>query len=133
MAQDDAMGTLKGVLLASAVVQLFYGFVLLFIPATYLTFTGANTVELGWLRWPGGILIAVGIGTYRVSHTPAKQDVFVTTVILGNLLAGLAMLYTWLAGEYSGNTVSIIAAPTVITLAIAALLWWARGKVKNIL
>jgi hypothetical protein len=132
MAQNNGAKTLKVVLVIFAIVSLVYGLCYLLIPGVLLAMSGGNPVDLGWLRWPGGILIALGIGALLVRRDPTKQGVFVTTISLGTLLAGLALLYSWIVHEYSAAT-WFIALPAIIVLIVSALLWWGRQKAKGIL
>ena len=132
MAQDNATKPLKVVLVIYAIVSLVYGLSLFFIPGVLAKMPGGHPVDLGWLRWPGGVLIALGIGALLVRRDPAKQGVFVLTISLGTLLSGLGILYSWIVHEYSGAT-WFIALPTIIVLALSALLWWGRQKAKGIL
>ena len=132
MTQNNATKTLNVVLVISAVVSLVYGLCYLLIPGVLAKISGGNPVDLGWLRWPGGILISLGIGALLVSRDPTKQGVFVTTISLGTLLTGLALLYSWILHEYSAAT-WFIALPTIIVLVVSALLWWSRQKAKGIL
>ena len=132
MAQNNGTKTLKVVLVIYAIVSLVYGLGFFLIPGVLAKIAGGSPVDLGWLRWPGGILIALGIGTLLVSRDPAKQGVFVITVSLGTLLAGLGLLYSWIVHEYSAAT-WFIALPAIIVLVVSALLWWSRQKAKGIL
>ena len=132
MAKQKGATMLKVVLVIYAVVVLIYGLSFFFIPGVLGDMTGGNPVDYGWLRWPGGVLIALGIGALLVMRKPAKQGVFVTTIALACSLAGLAMLYSWIMTEYSG-AVWFIAMPTIIILVLAVLLWWSRVQAKKIL
>ena len=132
MAKQQGATMLKVALVIYAIVVLVYGLSFFFIPGLYVDMAGANPVDNSWLRWAGGVLIALGIGALVVMRKPAKQGVFVTTIALGTSLAGLALLYSWIAHEYSGAT-SFIAVPTIIILALAVLLWWSRAQAKKIL
>jgi hypothetical protein len=132
MAKQQGATMLKVVLVIYAIVVLVFGLSFFFIPGLYVDMAGANPVDYGWLRWPGGVLIALGIGALVVMRKPAKQGVFVTTIALGTSLAGLGLLYSWIAHEYSGNPGSI-AVPTVILLILAVLLWWSRIRARTIL
>jgi len=132
MAQKNGTKTLKVVLVIYAIVVLVYGLGLFFIPGALAKISGANPVDLGWLRWPGGLLIALGIGALLALRDPAKQGVFVITISLGTLLAGLGLLYSWIVHEYSAAT-WFIALPTIIVLVVSGLLWWSRQKAKGIL
>ena len=132
MANDNGAKTLKVVLVIYAIVVLVYGLFFFFIPGVLASIAGGNPVDLGWLRWPGGILIAFGIGALLVRRNPAKQGIFVLTISLGTLLSGLALLYSWIVHEYSAG-MWFIALATIVVLVVSALLWWGRQKAKAIL
>ena len=132
MAQDDNVKTLKVALIVSAVISFVYGFGFLFVPGLLVSLSGGNPVEFGWIRWPGGVIIALGIGCLMVYSKPEKQGIFVTTMALSTLFAGLAMLYSWIIQEGSG-AIWFTALPTCILLVLSGLLWWGRGQAKGIL
>jgi hypothetical protein len=132
MTDNNGAKTLKVVLVIYAVVVLVYGLCFFFIPGVLANISGADPVDSGWLRWPGGILIAFGIGALLVRRDPAKQGIFVLTISLGTLLSGLALLYSWIVREYSAGT-WFIALATIVVLIVSALLWWSRQKAKAIL
>jgi len=132
MTQNNSTKMLRVALLISAIVSLVYGLGFFLIPGILVTISKGNPVDFGWLRWPGGILISLGIGALLASRNVAKQGVFVTTISLGYLLAGLGLLYSWLLNEYSAAT-WFIALPTIVVLVVSALLWWGRQGAKDIL
>ncbi len=132
MAQDDNVKILKVALIVSAVISFVYGFGFLFVPGLLVSLSKGNPVEFGWLRWPGGIIIALGIGALMVYSKPEKQGIFVTSMALATLFGGLGMLYSWIMQEASGAT-WFTALPTCILLVLSALLWWGRGQAKGIL
>lgn len=132
MTQNNSTKMLRVVLLISTIVSLVYGLGFFLIPGILVTISKGNPVDFGWLRWPGGILISLGIGALLASRNVAKQGVFVTTISLGYLFAGLGLLYSWLLNEYSGAT-WFIALPTIVVLVVSALLWWSRQRAKDIL
>ena len=132
MAQDDNVKILKVALIVSAVTSFVYGFGFLFVPGLLVSLSKGNPVEFGWIRWPGGVIIALGIGALMVYSKPEKQGIFVTSMALATLFAGLGMLYSWIMQEYSGSAWSI-ALPTCILLVLSGLLWWGRGQAKGIL
>ena len=132
MAQNDNVKVLKFSLIVFAVISLVYGLGFLFVPGLLVSLSGGNPVEFGWLRWPGGIIIALGIGCLMVSSKPEKQGIFVTTMALVTLFAGLGILYSWIMQEYSGAT-WFMALPTCLMLVLSALFWWGRGQAKGIL
>ena len=132
MAQNDDVKTLKITLIILAIISFVYGIGFLLFPNILVSLSKGNPVDLAWLRWSGGIIIALGIGSLMVYSKPEKQGIFVTTVALSTLLAGLGMLYSWIMQEGSG-AIWFTALPTCILLALSCLLWWSRGKAKGIL
>ncbi|GAG80431.1 unnamed protein product, partial [marine sediment metagenome] len=73
MAQNDDVKVLKVVLIIAAVSAFVYGFGLLFVPGLLVKLGGTNPVEFGWLRWMGGLAIALGIGCLMVSSKPENR------------------------------------------------------------
>jgi hypothetical protein len=132
MAQNGEVKVLKFSLLVAALVSLVYGLGYLFAPAMVVKLTGGSPVDFGWLRWAGGVLIALGIGALMVFSKLEKQGIFVLTAALAHLLAGLGMLYSWIMHECSGAT-WFVAISTCLTLVLSALLFWGRSKAKGIL
>ncbi len=132
MAQNGEVKVLKFSLLVAALVSLVYGIGYLFAPAILANLKGGNPVEFGWLRWSGGVIIALGIGALMVSSKPEKQGIFVTSMTLVTLFTGLGMLYSWIMQEFSAAT-WFIALSTCLALGLSVLFWWGRGKAKGIL
>jgi hypothetical protein len=132
MAQNDNVKVLKVTLIILAVISFVYGFCFLFVPGLLVSLSKGNPVELGWLRWPGGVIIALGIGSLMVSSKLEKQGIFVTSMALSTSFSGLGMLYSWIMKEGSG-AIWFTALPTCILLALSGLLWWGRGQAKGIL
>ena len=132
MAQNDNVKVLKFSLIILAVIFLVYGFGFLFVPGLLVKLSGGNPVEFSWLRWSGGVIIALGIGALMVFSKTEKQGIFVTSMALATLFAGLGMLYSWIMQEYSGAT-WFMALPTCLALVLSGLLWWGRGQAKGIL
>ena len=132
MAQNENVKTLKIALIIFAVISFVYGFGFLFVPGILVSLSKGNPVDFGWLRWPGGVIIALGIGSLMVYSKPEKQGIFVTSIALSTLFAGLGMLYSWIMQEGSG-AIWFTILPTCILLALSCLLWWGRGKAKGIL
>jgi len=132
MAQNDDVKVLKFALIILAVSAFVYGFGFLFVPGILVKLSGGNPVEFGWLRWSGGVVIALGIGALMASSKPEKQGIFVTSMALATLFAGLGNLYSWIMQEYSG-AIWFTALPTCLLLVLSGLLWWGRGKAKGIL
>jgi hypothetical protein len=67
-----------------------------------------------------------------VYSKPEKQGIFVLSIALGYLLAGLGLLYSLIMHEYSGAT-WFLAMHTCLILVISVLLFWGRSKAKGIL
>ena len=132
MAQSNNIKLLRVVLVILAVVSIIYGLGFLIVPGILVALSGGNPVEFGWLRWSGGIIIALGIGALQVFRKPEKQGIFVFMSALSTLLAGLGLLCSWIMNEYSGSTM-FIAVPTILLLVISCLLWWGRQQAKGIL
>ncbi len=132
MTQNDDVNVLKVALIILAVISFVNGFGLLFVPGILLKSIGANPVEFGWLRWSGGILIALGIGALMVYNKPEKQGIFVTSMTLTTLFGGLGSLYSLIMQEFSAAT-WFIASITCLLLILSCLIWWGRGQAKDIL
>lgn len=132
MAQNDDVKVLKFSLMIAAIVSLVYGLGYLLIPGALVKLSGGNLVDASWLRWSGGVIIALAIGALMVHSKPEKQNIFVTIMALAHLLSGLGLLYSWIMQEYSGST-WFIAVPTCLVLILSALLFWGRSQAKGIL
>ena len=132
MAENKNSLLLKVSLVSSAIVALVYGLCLVFIPEFMMKLSGAEPIDSGYLRWPGGIVTALGIGTLLVLRNPKNQGIFVTTIALVMLFAGLAMLYSMITFKEDYN-VWYDALPTTLLLLISAMLWWSLLKAKDIL
>ena len=132
MAEKNNSLALKIALIIFIVMALVYGLCYFFVPDFLVKLSGGEPVYHGWLRWSGGVLIALGIGAIFVLRKPQGQGIFVTTIALGSLLTGLALLYAWITLEEGAN-VWFTAVPTIGTLVLAILLWWGRSQAKDIL
>jgi len=132
MTEKSNSEILKIALLIYAVVCLIYGLGFFIVPDSLVELSGGAPVYHGWLRWSGGVIIALGIGAILTYLKPKGQGIFVTTIAIGSLLAGLAMLWSWINIEEGAN-VWFTALPTIVLLAMSGLLWWSRQKAKNIL
>jgi len=131
MSQNNNSTLLKTTLIIYAIVCLVYGIGFVLVPQVLVDLSGGEAAASAWLRWPGAVLIALGIGAIMVNRNPTHQDPFVVTVALGTLLTGLTLLYALFferAGEFWFTAV-----PMIINLVISALLWWGRTKSTNIL
>ena len=123
---------LKVVVLIYAIVALVYGLCFLLVPDFLVNMSGGEPVFHGWLRWAGGLCVALAIGSLMVMQKPKNQGIFVTTIALGSLLSGLALVFAWIKIEEGAN-VLFTALPAILLLVISGLLWWGRQKAKDIL
>ena len=131
MKQAKNLQVLKAALILYAVLALVYGVIYLFIPEAYVKSTGSDPVPSAWIRWIGGILIALGIGAIMVFRKPLKQGIFIAMSAIGTLIAGLTDLYS-LFFESVGNTWSSLA-PAILLLILSALLWISLKQAQTIL
>lgn len=115
------------------VIALLYGFVYLVIPQVEVKASGSDPVPSGWLRWSGGILIALGIGAVMVLRNPAGQGIFITTMALGTLLCGLALLYTVLFEFTGAGNIMHTLIPAIVNLILSALFWISLKQAKELL
>ena len=132
MAENKNSEFLKVILIIYAVVCLVYGIGYLFVPDFLVNMSGGQPVFHGWLRWSGGVIIALGIGAILVYLNPQNQGIFVTTITLGSLLCALALLWAWISLE-EGVNAWFTALPTIIMFVLTILLWFSRAKAKEIL
>jgi hypothetical protein len=132
MAENKNVGFLKVVLLIYAIVCIIYGIGYMLVPDSLVNMSGGQPVFHGWLRWSGGVLIALGIGAILVYINPLSQGIFVTTIALGCFLCGLGLLWALINREEGGKLWFTIL-PTIIVFALSGLLWWGRSKAKEIL
>lgn len=129
---EEAGSLLKWSLRIYGIMGMIYGVVFLFFPGGYIAFSGSEPVAYVWMRWPGGMLIAYGMGIFLLSRRPAGQGLFVTTAASAASLMALALGYSMLVGEYTSRFSSILVATTINVVA-AAFLWYAKGQSKEIL
>ena len=132
MAENKNPLLLKIILIIFAIVALVYGLCYFFITDFLVKLYRSEPVFHGWLRWSGGMLIALGIGSILVVCRPEKQDAFVITIALGCLLSGLALIYAWITAV-EGTAIWFTAVPAILTLVLSALLWWSRYQSREIL
>ena len=108
MAQNTEVKVLKISLLVVGLLWLISGLGIFFAPAMIGKLIVGNQVDLIMFRLIGGLHIALGIGTLMVYSKPEKQGIFVLTIALANLLAGLAFLFGWIMHEYTGEELDLL-------------------------
>jgi hypothetical protein len=132
MSENKNSQLLKVTLVIYAVVCVVYGLGYMFVSDFLVKISGSGPVFHGWLRWSGGVLVALGIGAFLVYRKPEGQGIFVTTIALGSTLCALALFCAWATHE-EGAHLWFTALPAIIVSILAILLWWSRQKAKDIL
>jgi hypothetical protein len=133
MAENKNAQLLKVSLLLLAVVTLVYGLIHLIIPAIYIKISGGDPIPSSWIRWFGGILIALGIGAIMVFRNPLKQGIFITVIALGTLFCGFTLLYSLFFENDGIGNIWATAVPAIVTLILSALFWISLKQAKDIL
>ena len=124
--------TLLNVALILYIIVVFvYGVLFLLAPQFMVKSSGGEHVDPAWLRWPGGVLIALGIGAIMVYRKPSNQYVFILSITLGSLLAGMALLYSMLFETVVELWFTLL--PVIILIILAGLLWFGSRQAKDIL
>jgi hypothetical protein len=131
MEQKKGLSFLRVTLVIYAFISLVYGIGYLFFPEYLVELSGGDPIPSAWLRWSGGVLISLGIGSILVIRNPIKQGIFVLTMAMGTLFVGLALLYAWI-WEIVGTT-WFTAAPAILILVVSMLLFWSRYLAKETL
>ncbi|MBN1599321.1 MAG: DUF4345 family protein [Bacteroidales bacterium] len=132
MAENRNSGFLKVVLIIFAAICIIYGIGYFFTPSFLMNLSGDTSVFHGWLRWLGGVLLALGVGGIRVYLNPQNQGIYVTTMALGSLLIGIALIWAWLTLEENANPWFTVL-PAILAIVLAILLWIGRTKAKEVL
>ena len=122
---------LRSVLLAGGILALVYGLALVLMPQTMVSMSGEqDQVYSGIMRWPGGVLVAIGIGTLMVFRKPQNQRIFIITMALVTLFTGLSFSFTLFDMD---DKYIFIAVPAFLLLLISTLLWICQWTAKDIL
>jgi hypothetical protein len=133
MTHESGVKRLKFVLALFIVSSMFYGILLLLTPGILVAMSGSpGPIDLSWIRWSGGALIALGIGSIQAYRKPAGQDVFLNVVTLSLLLIGLGILYSMIF-DNSTSDLWFLLTPCLINLGLFVLLVWARQGAKDVL
>lgn len=132
MSQNEGVRRLKAGLMFSIIVHVFYGIGFFIMPGLLRDMAGGTPVELGWIRWAGGMMLSLAVGGIQAYRNPAHQSSMVMTLTVAPLLIGLGLLYPLLFEAYSVHT-WFIAAPCVVAFAVFVVMLWARSGAKEIL
>jgi len=129
---DKKNHLLKISLALFALIALVFGISYLFFPEVQISSTGGEPIDPGWVRWVGGIFIALGVGSIMVFRKPLKQGIFVTTIALGSSLLSLTLLYSMLYENEGYNLVHVLT-PVIVLSLLSILLWISLKQSKDIL
>ncbi len=132
MTQNNGVRMLKHALLFSIIFNAFYGIGFFILPAVLRDMAGGTPVELGWIRWSGGVLLALSAGGLQAYRNPERQIPMITTLTLAPLLSSLALLYTLTFEAYSIRT-WFIALPCAMAFVLFVVMFLARQGSKAVL
>lgn len=114
---------LKISLLLFALYTLVNGVIYLFFPEYEISSVGSDPIPPGWIRWFGGILIALGIASVMIFRNPVKQGIFVLAIAIGSIIVGLTLFYTVMF-EYDGiGEIKFTLIPAIL-ISINSILFW---------
>jgi hypothetical protein len=133
MTEKKNLTLLKVALAIFALAFTVYGCILLFFTNGYIESTGTEIINPNWIRWAGGVLIALSYGTFAVFRNPAHQDTYVKVAALATLFTGLALAYELIFERETGYFVWMTVLPCAGALIISVLLWIGRAQAKDIL
>jgi hypothetical protein len=114
---------------AAAIVGVVYGIGFLLMPQAMVQLSGdpGAPTNPGWLRWAGGFVLGIAIGPWLASEGSTMEQAFKLGLAIAYSLAGLALVYSALSGEYVGAQ-WFIWMPIVILAALASAMWWLATK-----
>lgn len=112
---------------------LAFGVFILFAPG-FLVETLAEDVAFGywWIRWSGGVLLGLVVGTWMVIRRPRGNGTFVLASGLAAFLAGVGLVWGYLADEY-GGAAWFLWLTFVSSLGVGALLLFAWTRSRAVL
>lgn len=114
---------LKITLVLFIIITMGYGVIYLFFPEFQIKMAGGEPISPGWIRWAGGVLLSLGVGSIMVYRNPAKQGIFITTITIGSLLVSLAFFYdlAFFWDPSYNNLVTLI--PAIVLFIVSILLY----------
>lgn len=131
--ETGAPGLLKASLWIWLIDAAGFGVLILFLPAFLVeTIAGDAAFNYWWVRWSGGVLLGIAIGTWLVIKRPQGRGIFVLASGLAGVLAGVGLVWGAVAGEY-GGAIWFLWLTYVSSLGVGALLLYARSVSREIL
>jgi hypothetical protein len=124
---------LRLALVLFTILTLGYGILYLFFPQIQIDAAGGEPIAPGWIRWFGGVLIALGIGGIMVLRNPEKQGIYVTLSCIGSLLTSLTLFYEVFFVDFEDWNLLVTLIPAIVLFIVAALLWLGLRQSKEIL
>jgi len=124
---------LKISLVLIALITLVYGVIYLFFPEVEIKATGAEPINPGWIRWFGGILLALGICSIMIFRNPVKQGIFVTSIAIGTAIVGLTLFYSVIFETENNAHMLNALIPAIVNSIISVLFWISLRQSKEIL
>ena len=124
---------LKVTLVAFAIITIVYGVNYLIFPEFQIKLSGGEPIQPGWIRWFGGVLLALGYGSIMIFRNPSKQGVFVTSMSIGSLLVGLTLFYEVIFEWDSSYNMLNSLIPAIVMMIITILFWISLRQSKDIL
>jgi len=124
---------LKISLVLIALITLVYGVIYLFFPEVEIKATGAEPINPGWIRWFGGILIALGICSIMIFRNPVKQGIFITSIAIGTLIVGLTLFYSVIFETENNAHMLNALIPAIVNSILSILFWISLRQSREIL
>ena len=124
---------LKITLVLYAIITLGYGVIYLFFPEFQIKIAGGEPILTGWIRWFGGVLLALGFGSIMMYRNPAKQGIFVTSLCIGSLIVGLTNFYELIFQWDNAYNLLNTLIPAIVLIILSILFWISLRQSKEIL
>lgn len=114
---------------AAAIVGVMYGIGFLLMPYSMFQLSGdpGAPTNAGWVRWAGGFVLGIAIGSWLASEGWVKEQPFIAGLAAAYTLSALALLYSVVSGEYAGAA-WFIWMPIVTLVMLAPTMWWLATK-----
>ena len=131
----DPASTLTSAMLVYIFVTMLLALPLVIVPGAFFDVIGLEdsvAEQLNGLRWVGAVLLAWAVSGILVLARPEGRAIFVTAGALQMTFAALSLLYSWSVSEYEWSTWYQVII-TVVVLAAAVFLWWARLAGRRVL